>query len=359
MCNACAINIEQKDAFADRLVGVLNDAALALMISVGHRTCLFDSMAGQAPATSDGVAQRSGLNERYVREWLGAMVTGGIVEYDPGTQGYWLPDEHAAWLTRAASPDNIAVPMQFIPMLGSVEDRIVECFRRGGGVPYSAYGRFHEVMAEESDQSVVSNLVEHILPLADPITDRLHEGIDVLDVGCGAGHAMLHLARRFPESRFVGYDLSPEAVDMANERARAEGLKNVRFEARDLSAFSQPGRFDLVTAFDAIHDQKDPAGLLAGVSGALREGGVFLAQDIAGSSEVDKNIGGPVAPFVYTISCLHCMTVSLAQGGAGLGAAWGKELALKMLGEAGFDRVHVHELEHDFMNYFYVCRQSQ
>jgi len=358
MCQACSINIDQQNAFAEKMVGIMNNAAIALMVSVGHRTGLFDSMAGRLHETSVEVARNAGLNERYVREWLGAMVTGGIVDYDPESQGYRLPDEHSAWLTRAASPNNIAVSIQFIPMLGNVEDEIVECFKNGGGVPYSSYPRFHKIMAEESDQSVVSGLIEHILPLADGINDRLQSGIDVLDVGCGSGHAMLELAKAFPNSTFTGYDLSEDAVSGANATAAKAGLNNVSFVRRDLTAFSESASFDLITAFDSIHDQKDPAGMLAGVAGALREGGVFLAQDIAGSSLVDQNIDGPVAPFVYTISCLHCMTVSLAQGGAGLGAAWGKELALEMMAEAGFTSVNVGELEHDFLNYFYVCSKD-
>ncbi len=358
MCQACSINYDQQNAFAERMVDIMNSAAIALMVSVGHRTGLFDSMAGRAHETSMDVAKHASLNERYVREWLGAMVTGGIVEYDPESQGYRLPAEHAAWLTRAAAPDNIAVSMQFIPMLGNVEDEIVECFKNGGGVPYTSYPRFHEIMAEESDQSVVSGLTEHILPLADGVMDRLNSGIDVLDVGCGCGHAMLELAEAFPNSSFTGYDLCKEAVDGANNTAKKAGLSNARFVQRDLTAFNESASFDLITAFDSIHDQKDPAGMLAGIAGALREGGVFLAQDIAGSSYVDQNIDSPVAPFVYTISCLHCMTVSLAQGGVGLGAAWGKELALEMMAEAGFTSVNVGELEHDFLNYFYVCTKD-
>ncbi|MFK7962016.1 MAG: class I SAM-dependent methyltransferase [Phycisphaerales bacterium] len=358
MCQACSINVDATEAFAGRLVGLLNDGAIALMISVGHRTGLFDALAAGPPATSHGLAERAGLNERYVREWLGAMVTGEIVLYDPADQAYALPEAHAAFLTRAAAPNTLAVAFQFLPMLGEVEDRIVECFRSGGGVPYSAYPRFHTIMAEESDQTVVSNLVETILPLADGVVERLDAGGVALDVGCGRGHALMRLAERFPESEFVGYDLSTEAIAHARDEAERRGLTNVRFDARDLSQFAEPGTYDLITGFDVIHDQKDPAGLLVGVRASLKPGGVFLAQDILGSSDVAENIGGPLAPFIYTISCMHCMTVSLAQGGAGLGAAWGRELAVSMMEDAGFADVAVNTLEHDIMNYFYVCRNA-
>jgi hypothetical protein len=181
------IDQARAEAFAERMLGVVNDAAIALMTSIGHRTGLFDAMAGLPPSNSAQIATASELNERYVREWLAAMVVGGVVEHDPENGTYRLPPEHAAWLTRAATPDNIAVAAQFVPVLASVEDRIVECFRKGGGVPYSAFGRFHEVMAEDSGQTVVAALTDSILPLVPGLTERLEAGIDVWTSAAAAG----------------------------------------------------------------------------------------------------------------------------------------------------------------------------
>ncbi|MBC8646949.1 MAG: transcriptional regulator, partial [Thermoanaerobaculia bacterium] len=175
------------DAFAQRFLGALNDGALCLMVSVGHRTGLFDAMRSMTPATSEQIAQRAGLNERYVREWLGAMVTSRVVDVDPATGQYRLPPEHAAFLTRQAGADNMAVFAQYIPILGSVEEEIIRSFRQGGGVPYGSFARFHEVMAEDSGQSVMSSLESYILPLVPGLSDRLAQGIRVLDVGCGRG----------------------------------------------------------------------------------------------------------------------------------------------------------------------------
>lgn len=135
------------------------------MVSIGHRTGLFEVMSKMPPSSSVEIARSATLNERYVREWLGAMVTGGIAEFDPATQAYRLPQEHSSFLTPAASPNNLAVTAQFISVLGAVEDRVIDCFRHGGGVPYSAYKRFHEVMAEESDQTTGEVLLNAILPL--------------------------------------------------------------------------------------------------------------------------------------------------------------------------------------------------
>ncbi len=345
------------DAFGDRLLGILNDATLALMISVGHRTGLFDVLGKLPPASCEDIAKTAGLAERYVREWLGAMVTGSVVTYDADSKTYALPAEHAALLTREAAPDNFAVFAQYVSVLGGVEDQIVECFQNGGGVPYSAFPRFHKVMAEESYQTVVSSLEAHILPIAEGLVKQLETGIDVLDIGCGSGRALHRLAKSFPSSRFSGYDLSPDAVEKAEADARQDGLTNLRFEQKDLTQWNETENYDLVTAFDAIHDQAKPSVVLSGIHRVLRPGGTFLMQDIRMSSHLENNLDNPIGPFIYTISCMHCMTVSLAQGGDGLGAAWGEELATQMLKEAGFSTVEVHRLEHDIQNNFYLMKK--
>ncbi|QDU93280.1 class I SAM-dependent methyltransferase [Lignipirellula cremea] len=347
-----------EESFADRLLGLLNGSALTMMISIGHRTGLFDVMAQLPPSTLEEIAAAAELQPRYVREWLHAMTTGRIVEYAPAEKTFRLPAEHAALLTRAASPNNLATVTQFAAVLGSVEDAVVEKFRHGGGVHYCQYSRFHEVMAEESGQTVVAGLMEHILPLAPGLLERLELGIDVLDVGCGSGRAMIHLAARFPRSRFTGLDFSDEAIATARNLVDQLGLANITFLIGDAASPLPPASFDLITAFDAIHDQIEPAAVLRQINNGLRDDGLFLMQDIAGSSHVENNLAHPLAPFMYTISCMHCMTVSLANDGAGLGAMWGKELALEMLQEAGFPQVEVRELEHDFMNYYYLAQKA-
>lgn len=356
----CAATFDQAkaEAFGERMLAVLNHAGVALMTSLGHRTGLFDTMDGMPPATTHEIAAAAGLNERYVREWLGTMVTAGIVEFDPAAQTYRLPAEHAASLTRAASPNNMASVTQWIAVLGGVEDRVVEAFSHGRGVPYSAYARFHQVMAEESSQSVVAGLQEHILPLVPGLVEQLQAGIDVLDVGCGSGWALIHLAETFPASRFVGYDFSAEGIAAGEAIARERGLSNVRLAVQDAAAMDDRAAFDLVTAFDAIHDQARPDQVLANIARALRESGVFLMQDIRASSHVHHNVDLPLGPFTYAISCMHCMSVSLAEGGMGLGAAWGQELALEMLAQAGFGQTRVETLPHDVINYYYVARRQ-
>ncbi len=344
-------------AFADRLVEILSHGAIHLMLGVGHRTRLFDTMAGLPPSTSQEIAEAANLNERYVREWLGAMVTGRVVNYDAASQTYQLPAEHAALLTRASKPVNFASAMQWLAVLGSVENDVVECFHQGGGIHYEAFCRFHETMAEESAQTVVAALTEHILPLVPDILEKLENGIDVLDVGCGSGQALCRMAAEFPNSRFVGYDFCEDAICAARNETAQHGLNNVRFETRDVSQIGERDKFDLITAFDAIHDQAKPDLVLREIANALRTNGTFLMQDILASSYLEKNIENPVAPFLYTISTMHCMTVSLAQSGAGLGTCWGRELAEKMLHDAGFKTVRVEKLPHDDLNYYYISNK--
>ena len=351
---------EKAEAFADRFVSVLNNGALCLMVSLGHRTGLFDAMRGQKPMTSEQIAATAGLNERYVREWLGAMATSRLVEVDDQSVKYRLPDEHAAFLTRQAGADNLAVFGQYISVLGDVEEDIVECFRNGGGVPYEKFPRFHAVMEEDSGQSVLSSLESHVVPLVPGLTERLTEGLRMLDVGCGRGRIVNRLAALYPNSQFIGLDLSGDATAYARETARVEGLGNVEFVEKDLSDFDQtadPEAFDFVTTFDAIHDQARPLGVLKGIYRTLKPDGIYLMQDIKGSSFVHNNLDHPIGTLLYTISCLHCMTVSLAQDGEGLGAMWGEEKTREYLKRAGFGSVETHELAHDIQNNWYIVRK--
>ncbi|KAM3100532.1 class I SAM-dependent methyltransferase [Phormidesmis sp. 146-35] len=355
--NSADFNQEKSEAFAGRMLDILNSGAIAIMTSIGHRTGLFDTLANLPPATSQQIADAAGLNERYVREWLASMVTGRFVDYDPIASAYSLPAEHAAFLTRSANPNNMAVAAQFVPLMATVEDQVIDCFYKGGGVPYSAYKRFHEVMAEDSGQTVVTALQEAILPMVPGLTAALEKGINVLDVGCGSGRAINAMAQQFPNSRFAGYDFSEEAIAIAQSEAHDRGLINTQFQVKDAANLDEVERYDLICTFDAVHDQAHPDRVLRGIHQALRSGGIYLMQDIRAASQVHDNLDHLAAPWLYTISCLHCMTVSLATGGMGLGTMWGKEKALEMLTEAGFAKVEIKQLDHDFINDYYIAQK--
>lgn len=358
MCVVCETRIDtaKQDAFADRLLTMMNHGVTTLMISLGHRAGLFDAMVDGRPRTSEELATETGLNERYVREWLGGMVAASIIERDPATKAHRLPPEHGHWLSRKSPTANVAVFAQYVPTLGRVEDELLECFRRGGGVPYSSYPRFHDVMAEDSGQTIVPVIVDQVVPLVPGLHQRLKNGIDVLDIGCGRGRALLALAKAYPNSRFLGYDLNESAIQYANAAAAEMGVRNVMYRQQDLTVWDEPQAFDFITALDAIHDQARPDLVLAAIRRALRPGGAFLMQDIDASSEPVDNINHPVGALLYGVSLMHCMTVSLAQGGLGLGATWGVQTAERMLRYAGFPDVQVHRLEHDVMNAYFVMQ---
>jgi SAM-dependent methyltransferase len=343
--------------FAERIIGTIDSASVALLLSIGHQTGLFDTLADFPPATSAQIADAAGLDERYVREWLGGVVTAQIVDYDPAAHTYSLPREHAVALTRAAGPDNLARVAQFISLLGEVEQKVIDRFHHGSGLPYSDYPRFHTLMAEQSGEVFDAALIDVILPLVDGLPERLRAGADVADIGCGSGHAINLMAQAFPDSRFTGVDFSEEGLTTGRAEAQRLGLANATFVARDVAELDVADAYDVITAFDAIHDQAQPARVLENIHRALRPGGTFLMVDIKGSSRLEDNIGVPLATYLYTVSTMHCMSVSLGLDGAGLGTVWGRQLATSMLTDAGFTEVAVTEIESDPLNYYYVARK--
>ncbi|MCV7281384.1 class I SAM-dependent methyltransferase [Mycolicibacterium flavescens] len=347
--------VDTTEEFAGRMVGAIDSASLALLLSIGHQTGLWDAMSGLPPSSSAQIADAAGLNERYVREWLGGVVTARVVDYDPAAGTYVLPAHRAAVLARSAGPDNLARVAQFVSMLGEVEQKIIERFRTGGGLSYSEYPRFHSVMAEQSGEVFDAALVDVVLPLADGLPERLRDGIDVADIGCGSGHAVNVMAQAFPASRFTGIDFSEEGLAVGRAEASRLGLANASFVAADVAALDMPESFDAITVFDAIHDQAAPAAVLANIHRALRPGGYLVMVDIKASSRLEDNVGAPLATYLYTVSTMHCMSVSLGLDGAGLGTCWGHQLATSMLEDAGFTDVRMHEIESDPVNCYYIA----
>lgn len=349
------IDEQRVEAFAQRVFGAYVESMLVLMIDLADRTGLLAVLA-EGPGTSEELATRAELEERYVRECLGALVAGGLVEYDPETGCYTLPPEHALCLTGDGSM-NLA-PLSRIPtLLAHHVDEVALVARTGGGVPYDRFRPdFTAVMDGVSRRVFDEQLVDAIVPMADGLLGDLQRGIRVADIGCGTGHSTVVLARNFPASTFVGYDLSDDAIAVGRGEAAAEGLTNVHFAQLDVGHLPDDPPFELICGFDVIHDQADPAGVLQRVHRALVPGGVFLMMDIKASSRLEDNVDNPLAPFLYSVSTLHCMTVSLARDGAGLGTAWGEQLARQMLADAGFVDVSVHEVPDDPLNQIYVAR---
>ena len=225
-------------------------------------------------------------------------------------------------------------------------------------MPYASFPDFQHLMGEESAAVVDSTLLQVTLPLVPGLVERLQAGLDVADVGCGSGHALNTMAQALPKSRFTGYDFSHEGIGVAQAEARQLGVTNSHFEVHDVSHLDIQNRYDFTTAFDSIHDQARPAEVLKAIENALRPEGVFLMLDIRASSKLEENMQYPLEPFLYIISCNHCMTILLSDHGAGLGTMWGEQVTSQMLREAGFSQVEVKHVKGDVTNSYYIASKS-
>ena len=361
---------DKGQAFARKMSDILNYGALNLAMGLGYRTGLFDVLdrIGR-PSTTDHIADQAGLSERYTREWLGVMVCGKIVELYQAENGqdlFFLPPEHADLITTRAGQANMGVYTQEVPLLAqSAYDGVAQGFLTGQGVDYQNYPHFQEFMAQLADAKHRQTLVDSFLPSVakGKIFDSLRSGIQVCDVGCGRGTAVLLMAQAFPASRFMGLDLDAQVTASAQAEAQKLGLENVRFVQQDAAAVEEvcgwQDLFDYVTAFDAIHDQTHPLQALRGIRFMLKPGGLLSMVDIAASSSLADNADHPMGPFLYTVSLMHCMPVGLVHNGAGLGMMWGRQKAVAMLQKAGFTDIAVQEIPDDPFNLHFEAWKSE
>jgi 2-polyprenyl-3-methyl-5-hydroxy-6-metoxy-1,4-benzoquinol methylase len=343
--------------FTRRMIDLLNSAAQVLFISLGYKTGLFTTLARLPPSSSAQIAVAAGLNERYVREWLGAVVVSGLVDYDPEKRTYALPPATAAVLVGSATP-SLAGHCQAAPVLMSQEPALLDCFKAGGGLPYSAFAAF-KASVRVGDPNSDALLLEQILPVAPGLVERLQTGAEVGEIACGLGHRLMVMARAFPLSRFTGFDYAERAIATASGEARRQGLTNVSFELQDVAELDLDEAFDVVIGFDAIHDLAKPRAVLEAVHTALRPGGAFFMADVRASSYLEQNVSHPLGPWFYAWSLTHCMPKSLAENGEGLGSLWGQERALEYLGEAGFNDVQVQTKDADLIDIYYICRKDR
>jgi SAM-dependent methyltransferase len=327
------------EAFAGRLMPIIANGLVSYLIDLGDRTGLFTATAG-TPGTSQEIADRAGLRERYVREWLGAMATSGIIDYDRVSDTYLLPAEHAVLLQ---GPASMAPMAHANTTLGRHVEALSRVFREGGGIRYEEYTPdFTDAMDGVGRGGFDQFLIDAYLPLAPGLTERLSAGLRVADFACGTGHALVLLARAFPASTFVGYDLDKFALERARAEAAQVGVANVAFEHADIATVQADPPFDLVFMFDALHDQPDPAGVLDTIRKAVTGGGTFILREPHAADTLAENIGNPMAAVQYAVSTLHCLTVSLAHDGAGIGTVFGEQLARRLLWDAGFEDPTMH-----------------
>lgn len=338
-----------------QLTTLLNNAFVVFALDVGHQAGLFEVMAAAGSVTSDQLAAASGLSERPVREWLALVTVRGVVEYDADRATYSLPSGMAPFVTGegmnlAAFAGDVAVNAHYVPL-------VVRSLHDGRGIEYHEQPEFTSRMAAVNRRLYDNSLLDGYIRVVPGLVERLSAGLRACDLGCGSGHVVNLLGRAFPASSFVGFDFSDEAIAAARGEAEAWELPNVEFDARDVAALPGDASFDVVFAFDAIHDLARPRQVLAEARRVLADDGVFMMVDPATSSKLEDNLFHPMGPYIYGFSLFHCMQVSLAQGGEGLGTAYGQQKARELLTEAGFADVDVlAPASMDAFNGIYVAR---
>jgi SAM-dependent methyltransferase len=349
------VDRERAGEFARHLMEQLGAAMLCRMIDLGRRTGLLEVVA-QGPGDSAELARRAGLDERYVREWLGGMVAGGVVTYDPDTGLYALPPEHAVCLT-GDSFYNLAPMASLVAGAGELTGELVGAFRHGGGFGLEAHPQTAELIDEMGRARYDTFLISRYLEVAPDVVGQLDAGARVLDVGCGTGHVANLIAAAFPRSEVTGIDTSQASLQRGREEARRMGLANVDFREAD-AAHAPHSSYALITAFDVIHDLPHPADVLAAIRARVAPGGAFLMYDAGSPSALAEHADLPWAPLMYGLSLHGCLPSGLRDGGAGLGTMWGRERAVAMLEEAGFPHIEVHDAPGAPMNAIYVARAA-
>ncbi|HVR31412.1 MAG TPA: class I SAM-dependent methyltransferase [Acidimicrobiia bacterium] len=342
--------------FMERFVGFASGAATIYSLAVADRSGLLAVLADSTPMTLSETAGTADLDERYVEEILAQLTAAGVVDYDPMARTYLLPPEHATVIADDSSPYAMTGWLDMLPTAGMFIDDIAQAARTGGGVDAEDFGdRMVLAVDRANAPSTRILLTRRWLPTMPDVVARLEAGGRVADIGCGAGVAVLTMAAAYPNSEFVGYDVDSRAVAVARERGAASGLGNVAFEECSATEIPIEPRFDLITAFDVIHDLAAPRAAVARIREALADDGTFLMMEPAVHPDLEDNIE-PRAALLYGVSLLFCMTQSLAAGGEGLGTAWGPRKAEDLCREAGFGHFRRLPVENPFSAFYEVRR---
>jgi 2-polyprenyl-3-methyl-5-hydroxy-6-metoxy-1,4-benzoquinol methylase len=344
------------EAFAGRVTLDTSAWMVTTMAMIGDRLGLWQQFADGRALTAGELAANAGITERYAREWLSSMTAHGYLVHEPDPTGgcFTLPAA-AVPVLAAESPVYFGGLHQALYGLTATLDDIVGAFRHGRGVPMSAYGDDWWRGLERFTAGAFDHLLPQVwIPAMPDVARKLHQGAEVADVGCGRGRALIALARSFPNSRYTGFDLHPESIDAARRTAEAAGVADrVRFACVD-AADGLPGRYDVITTFDVIHDAADPTGMLHTIRAALLPGGRYVCADINIGPSLAAN-AGPLGAYFYGISVLYCLSTSLAQGGAGLGTCgFDEATARRMCAAAGFADLRRVEIGNPFTSLFEV-----
>jgi 2-polyprenyl-3-methyl-5-hydroxy-6-metoxy-1,4-benzoquinol methylase len=357
MANDSTLDPERLKSFVEGVYGQLSGAVVSGMIYLGDRLGLYAAMHGAGPISSARLAERTGLHERWVREWLHAQAAAKLIEYK-GEGRFELSLEGALTLADENSPLFAAGGFCSLPQQFALLERLPDSFRSGIGHPYDAIGRQGAIGIERFLAPWFRTfLVPLVLPALDGVVPKLQAGAKVADIGCGGGVALLEMAKAYPRSRFHGYDISKHALERAQENLRAAGLENVTFHDAAIDPIRRDGDHDLLTSFDCIHDMTDPAGALRAGRGALKDDGTWLIADIKSKPTFEENLErNPMAAMMYSVSVLSCLSSSMSEpGGAGLGTlGFSEALAREMTLAAGFTRFKKHDFDNPVNAYYEI-----
>lgn len=325
------------------------------MCAIGDRLGLFKALAAQGAATSQQLAARAAINERYAREWLQGMMAAGYLELDPATMSYSLPLEHVKPLADEDSPLFQGGMLELMTHSMTPFEELIDAFKHGGGVAQSHYhSQFYHGMSRSSGVRYKNLLLQQWLPSMPDVMAMLQRGVDVADVGCGKGMALMRMAQAFPNSNFVGFDAFAPQVEAANARAQEAGMADrVKFAVAD-GAAPLPASYDVIFTFDVIHDMPRPREAMRIIRQHLKPGGVYVMQEITSEDDLHANTGA-MATLKYGLSMNYCLTSSLAQNGEGLGTCGMPERMVRaMSAEAGFSRVVKSPACNDFISLFEI-----
>ena len=335
---------EKTQQFMMKVIGDVGAGVTAGLVFIGERVGLFQAMAGAGPLRLAEVVAKTGLQARYVEEWLAGMVVSGYLTYSPETETYTLPDEHAYFLASEGTDHYLGSLFRGLPRLLAAAPQVATAFQHGGGVAFQDFGEDFPDSIDHMNRGLYEqHLVQSWLPAMPEVVERLQQGGSTLDIGCGTGTVSLLLAQAFPRARVVGLDIDQRSINIARERAQQAGLgEHVTFVLGSTKWLPDTPRYDFISTFDVVHDLVDPLGTLQRIRRILAPGGTYLMVEPKVSDRLEEN-QHPFAVMMYGISVLHCLTQSLAHDGAGLGACWGPTKARDLALEAGFS--HFVQLE--------------
>jgi SAM-dependent methyltransferase len=351
------IEPEKLKQTAEKVFDLLGGAYVSAMVYLGDRMGLYAALNGAGPLSSEEFARKTGLHERWIREWLHGQAAAGLIEYT-GAGCFTLTPEAAMVLADEQSPMFLAGGFCALPQQLAVLDRLPEAFKTGIGLTYDALGpEVNRGVERLLAPWFRTQLVPVALPRLDGVVAKLEAGAKAADIGCGSGIAVIEMAKAYPRSSFTGYDIAELALTRARANAAAAGVKNVGFQDPRTEPLPTDATCDFITTFDCLHDMTRPDLVMSAIRKAIKPDGTWLIADVHGQPTFEQNLAAnPLAPFMYSISVLCCMSSALSEpGGLGLGTlGFPEPVARRMTSEAGFTRFTTRDFENPINAYYEV-----